>query len=70
MPPPIGCEGSNKELVEDNAVTPLAGGSVVSCLRLLDAKDPRRNLRKTMAPHHGLEDMLCHASAYWMRKIQ
>ena len=94
MPPPIGCEGSNKELVEEDAVTPLVGGRVVSCLRLLDAKgptyvegngvtplaeghvmsclrsldvrDPTKNLGKMTVSHHWLEDMLCHASAYWM----
>ncbi len=37
MPPLIGYEESNKELVEDDGVA-----------------------------HHWPEDMLCHASAYWM----
>ena len=53
MPPPIGCKGSNKELVEDDGITPLAGGHVASCLRmLLDAKGPRKSLRKTTVSHH------------------
>ena len=51
MPPPIGCEGSNKELVEDDGITPWAGGHVVSCLRLLDVKDPAKNSWRTTVPH-------------------
>ena len=65
-PPPIGCEVSNEELVEDDGVTPLAGGHVLSCLRLLDVKNPTKHLWKTTVSCHWPEDMLCHASAYWM----
>ncbi len=60
MPPPIGCERSYKEPVEDDGVKTLAGGHVVSCLSLLDMKDPPKSLWKTMVSHHWLEDMLCH----------
>ena len=66
MPPPIGREGSNKELVEDDSVTPLAGGHVVSCHRRLDVKNLTKSLRETMVSHHRLGHMLCHAPAYWM----
>ncbi len=38
----------------------------MSCLRLLDVKNPTNNLWETMVSHHWLEDMLCHASACWM----
>ncbi len=44
MRPPTGCEESNKELVEDDGVTPLAGGHAVLCLRLLDVKGPTKSL--------------------------
>ncbi len=44
MPPPSGCEESNKELVEDDGVTPLAGGHVVLYLLLLDVRDPTKSL--------------------------
>ena len=44
MPPPSGCEESNKEHVEEDGVTQLAGGHVVSCLHLLDIKDPPKHL--------------------------
>ena len=40
----FGCERYNKELVEDNDVTPLAKKHVVSCLRLLDVKNPTNSL--------------------------
>ena len=72
MPPPIpiGCEGSDKEPVEEAAVLPLAGGPVVSCLRLLDATGPTQSLQKAAVPHHWLEDILCHAIAYWTWRIQ
>ncbi len=43
MPPPIGCEKSNKELVENDGVTPLAGGHVVSRLGLLDVERPTKS---------------------------
>ena len=66
MPPPAGCEEPNKELVENDGVTPLAGGRVMSCLCLLDVKDPTRNLCEMTVSNHRLEDMLCLASAYWM----
>ncbi len=60
MPPPVGCEGSNKELVEEGAVTPLAGRHVASCLRLLDVKGPTQSLRKaTMSPLAGGHVMSC-----------
>ncbi len=64
MPPPSGCRRSTKKLVEDDGVTPLAGVHAVSCLRLLDMKDPTKSLWRTTVPRHWLEDMLCHASAY------
>ena len=51
MPPPVGCEGPNEELVEDDGVTPLAGGHVVSHLCLLDVKDPANGLWKTAMSH-------------------
>ena len=70
MPPLIGCEESNKELAEDDGVTPLAGGHVVSCLRQLDVKNLTKSPWKMMVSRHWLEDMLCHASAYWMSKVQ
>ncbi len=70
MPPSIGCEGSNKELVECVSVTPWAGGHVVSCLRLLDVRNPTKTLRETSVSHHWQEDVVCHASAYWMRRVQ
>ena len=63
MPPPAARKRSNKELVEDDAVTPLAGGHVVSCLRPLDVKSPTKDLWKTAVSHHWMEVMLCHASA-------
>ncbi len=66
MPPPIGCKGSNKELVEDDGVTPSAEGHVVSCLHLLDVENQKKSSWKTTVSHHWLEDMLCYASAYWM----
>ncbi len=68
MPPPIGCEESNKGLVEDGGVTPLDGGHVVSCLRRWDVKDPAESSWNTMVSHHWLEDMLYRASAYRMRR--
>ncbi len=59
MPPPIGCEESNDELVEDGGVTPLAGGHVVSCLRLLDVVYDK-HWQKTTVSYLWVEDMLCH----------
>ena len=66
MPPPIGYEGSDNELVEEDAVGPLAGGHILLCLRLLDVKDPTKSSWKMTVSHHRLKDMLCHASTYWM----
>ncbi len=46
MPPPMGCEGSSRELVEHDGITPLAGGHVVSRLCLSDAKEDTKSSRK------------------------